>query len=662
MPGGSGFTVGVDGWANLTGEGNSGTHGGSEEAGAEGVDVGIVDGDPLAPGGGRGATPVNDPAGRAEAADGPVVPIRWRLAQTLLGIPAQLQQDVCPYLLMQDAARRVAATIEADVEVRWAGHSAPQASAESGTRELVLPVEHQDVPFAYLVVSRPEGFEVPLMEALAHVARDLSATVDAVATRRLRTTLKELRAVMHADPDLPSATRSAVRLAVELTAAQAGVLLLQRSTGFEPLATLGEWNDDPSRAAKLKRIAEGAIEADGPELHAGQLISVPIGSSKPARCILVLRFPDERPLASVSTPILAELASVAAPFVDARWRDSLLTHLLDLNRASEDTPTSEIYGQVLRTALLLVPGADCGTLLTRTRAGAPFEYKAAEGFDLQALARQEVTEEATMAWYGPDEAGWRAGMPRVLTNEAGAIERLGGASTPDVAPSVTRYSTIKSTLCLPVLRDGEVMAVVNLDHVHDGGGLARDSAQLAQRFGPPVASLLYRQLMRDLLRKAALTDELTGLPNRRAFDKALQHELDRAERGGVGPSVLVMDLKRFKAINDRFGHSVGDEALVAVANALRSVMRTVDLAARMGGDEFVALLTDTSHANALAVKARVQRKVAGIDVGLGPTEINVGVASYEEGTTDADALLRAADVRMYEEKSGGGASGRADVR
>jgi diguanylate cyclase (GGDEF)-like protein len=428
------------------------------------------------------------------------------------------------------------------------------------------------------------------------------------------------------------------------------MLLLRRTDDFTPLAVLGAWHSEWATDSLLKQVCAVGIAARGPMRHASGYVTAPIASTHPARCVLLLRFGPQHQLHSLTFPVLTEMASVAAPYLDARWRDAVLHQLLDLNRASEDTSSAEMYRRVLQTALQLVPGADSGTLLTRTSPNEPFQYQAAEGFDLAALRRQPLTESQARAWYGADDEGWLQGLPRILSSDEVNIGRLGASTTPNVDPEATSYHLIKSTLCLPVLRDGHVMAVLDLDNQKQAHGLGRDSSQLAHLFGAPLASLLHRQHTRELLRRAAFTDDLTGLDNRRAFDQALERELARAKRGGPGPSVLLMDLKQFKAINDQYGHDVGDQVLKEVAAALRGALREVDYAARRGGDEFVALLVDTPAAAAAQVKERVAQAVAAVDAGLGPMVINIGAASYDVDGADPVHLMRVADERMYHEK------------
>jgi diguanylate cyclase (GGDEF)-like protein len=159
----------------------------------------------------------------------------------------------------------------------------------------------------------------------------------------------------------------------------------------------------------------------------------------------------------------------------------------------------------------------------------------------------------------------------------------------------------------------------------------------------------------------ALHDSLTGLPNRALFLDRLAHALSRRGSGGGGEvSVLFCDLDRFKTINDSLGHEAGDELLVAVARRILACLRGSDTAARLGGDEFVVLLEDVqSTAEAVAVADRITEAfrtpfaIVGREVYV---SASIGIV---RGSTDAEELLRNADVAMYRAKAEG--SGRSAV-
>lgn len=155
--------------------------------------------------------------------------------------------------------------------------------------------------------------------------------------------------------------------------------------------------------------------------------------------------------------------------------------------------------------------------------------------------------------------------------------------------------------------------------------------------------------------ETARTDELTGLPNRRAFNEELARALARAARSGEPLSLCVLDLDHFKNVNDRFGHQVGDEVLANAAEVLRVSLREGDLAARYGGEEFAALLPATDSATAYAVAERVRAAIAGAAARPGlQVTVSIGTASATaEADCDASDLLRRADRALYAAKRTG---------
>ncbi|HXI44749.1 MAG TPA: GGDEF domain-containing protein [Candidatus Acidoferrales bacterium] len=160
---------------------------------------------------------------------------------------------------------------------------------------------------------------------------------------------------------------------------------------------------------------------------------------------------------------------------------------------------------------------------------------------------------------------------------------------------------------------------------------------------------------RDAALRLSAIDTLTGLYNRTFFFVALEREIARSERSGRGFCLIMLDLDELKAINDRHGHHAGDAVLRTVADTVKSGIRRIDVAARYGGDEFVALLpeTDPTGGWVLAEKIRLgvaDQGVAGID--MRPT-VSVGVVSYPTDGRSADALMLSADRAMYVSKRGG---------
>jgi diguanylate cyclase (GGDEF)-like protein/PAS domain S-box-containing protein len=166
-----------------------------------------------------------------------------------------------------------------------------------------------------------------------------------------------------------------------------------------------------------------------------------------------------------------------------------------------------------------------------------------------------------------------------------------------------------------------------------------------------------RRRSRQALETLALHDSLTGLPNRQLMSDRAGRGIERARRHGRHFAVLLLDLDRFKQINDTLGHAVGDEVLQAVAEALRASVRATDTPARLGGDEFVVLLDDLAHPDqALQVADKILARLGqGVTAGRQHLAVtpSIGIALWPEHGASLEALLEAADAAMYRAKQAG---------
>ena len=170
------------------------------------------------------------------------------------------------------------------------------------------------------------------------------------------------------------------------------------------------------------------------------------------------------------------------------------------------------------------------------------------------------------------------------------------------------------------------------------------------------------RLLVDLLgaRRDAAHDSLTGLPNRRAATQRLEAERKRAMRLGEPLSVLMLDLDRFKQVNDRWGHASGDRVLVAVAEVLRDELRGIDSPSRHGGEEFLAILPNTDAAQAMITAERIRKRIAGLRIDVPApkatavisTTISIGVAMLAQDEMVAGLVARA-DAALYAAKNAG---------
>lgn len=159
------------------------------------------------------------------------------------------------------------------------------------------------------------------------------------------------------------------------------------------------------------------------------------------------------------------------------------------------------------------------------------------------------------------------------------------------------------------------------------------------------------------LEHAAMTDLLTGLPNRRAGMQALEKAWSGARRTGQPMAALVIDVDHFKSVNDRHGHAVGDLVLQEVAKAIQAAARKDDSVSRMGGEEFLLVCHDADAKTALLAAERLRKMVKGLKIEVSGLEIqttvSIGVATREAGMEEADEMVRGADKALYAAKNAG---------
>jgi diguanylate cyclase (GGDEF)-like protein len=160
------------------------------------------------------------------------------------------------------------------------------------------------------------------------------------------------------------------------------------------------------------------------------------------------------------------------------------------------------------------------------------------------------------------------------------------------------------------------------------------------------------------LAQLAVTDGLTGLYNHRHFHERLTLEVERSQRSGLPLSLLMLDVDNFKQFNDTFGHPAGDEVLRQLARVLTDTRRANDVVARYGGEEFAVILVDTAKFTAAKVAERVRERIAAHDFSdaaqkAGKISVSLGVATFPEDGTDAEALVRSADTALYAAKRAG---------
>jgi diguanylate cyclase (GGDEF)-like protein len=209
----------------------------------------------------------------------------------------------------------------------------------------------------------------------------------------------------------------------------------------------------------------------------------------------------------------------------------------------------------------------------------------------------------------------------------------------------------RSLVLVPLL-DGDDMRGVLLIWSASPGDFLGYESQLLALLANIVGGALVRAELIEKLTGQAVTDELTGLANRRAWYHQLDRALARGRRTGQPLSILILDLDGFKRVNDEQGHSAGDALLKAVVDRWTAELRAIDLLGRTGGDEFGVILELTDGTAALEVIARLERAITGLH------RASIGLAVWD-GAEDVTALIARADADMYARKRANAAAAAA---
>jgi len=222
-----------------------------------------------------------------------------------------------------------------------------------------------------------------------------------------------------------------------------------------------------------------------------------------------------------------------------------------------------------------------------------------------------------------------------------------------------RYKT-KSFISVPIKIDDKFSGVINISDKIKGSAFNEDDLQIIQTIlnNSAVAierSLLYKRA--ETLQKLSITDHLTGIYNRRYLNRRLTEEITRYNRYKQPFSFMMLDMDKFKEYNDTYGHIPGDNLIREVATVLEKSLRTIDIAARFGGDEFVAIFPQTTKVDAIQITNRLKEK---IDEALGkhdvetPLGISMGLATFPDDANSIMELIEKTDQALYLAKKAGG--------
>jgi diguanylate cyclase (GGDEF)-like protein len=265
-------------------------------------------------------------------------------------------------------------------------------------------------------------------------------------------------------------------------------------------------------------------------------------------------------------------------------------------------------------------------------------------------------------WLGPyvgaDHHLLFVGAPHVGATQGGGAQ--GGATHTGVAQASAAH--LRSVALVPLPRKDRATGAVCWASVEPTRFTRHHATDFLAHLGVVAAVCLENAINRARLLRAGITDFLTGWHNRRYLQQRLKEELSRAQRRGSTIACLMMDIDRFKSINDGHGHLAGDAALREVAQRVEGQIRSMDTAARFGGDELSILLPETTQTEAAHMAERIREAIANepftlnAQVSLKLT-ISIGVAAVAPGRHEpelkvlADRLVAEADAALYRAKA-----------
>lgn len=239
------------------------------------------------------------------------------------------------------------------------------------------------------------------------------------------------------------------------------------------------------------------------------------------------------------------------------------------------------------------------------------------------------------------------------------LENRGEGGIPPWAKGQTtrNITQTQDSVLIPIVTDDSVVAVMRLER-SSKPSLTTDELRFLEAVANQTALALEKAKLIAFLENLSITDELTGIANRRHFEWRLSEEIERARRYQYPLSALMLDLDHFKQVNDTHGHQVGDLVLQQIAQRLKKVLRRTDFLARYGGEEFIVIAPQTPADRALILAERLRQIIAESPISVSPhlqicITISIGVAVFPEHAQNGNELVRAADEALYKAKQTG---------
>ncbi|MBI1744655.1 diguanylate cyclase [Candidatus Acetothermia bacterium] len=346
------------------------------------------------------------------------------------------------------------------------------------------------------------------------------------------------------------------------------------------------------------------------------------------------------------------LANMAALAIDKAQRMSALHTALDqvqhTNRffraLSEARDLEELLAKVIHRGIELIPKVQGGSVLLLDEREEVFKFCAAVGRNLAQLAHTKFPWQEAIRALRLDQG------PQILTHSIQAQGDLALITKELGEPPA-------ATIILPIKQGDKIVGFINFNNFEEESAFGSNDLKTIAELLPEIELALMRAHEREQLREQALRDPLTGVYNRRYLTKLVSRELEHARHYGHPFAFLMIDFDNFFAVNDRFGHLVGDRVLYEIAQLLQKTVRASDAIVRYGGDEFLVVLLETDRREATVVARRLEKECSvwlkefQRKHGRVKLSISVGLACWTpESKKEIEAVLDEADQFMYRRK------------
>ena len=346
-----------------------------------------------------------------------------------------------------------------------------------------------------------------------------------------------------------------------------------------------------------------------------------------------------------------DVARVAEAF--NTMTDYLRTYVGELQSSRDELRGSlERLGATLRTTLdlagMLEVVLDTAAVTLGARSGALFLLRGGS---------RQLRLEVARGYAPPRDASLEVGQGiagrAAATGAAVLVQQTGPHPSEPVEPAAT------TAVSVPLVRGDRTIGVISLYGRTTLEPFGQGDAETLTSFADQASVAIENVLLHQETRQLSITDGLTGVWNRRYLEMTLRKEIERAQRFGRPVSVLMLDIDRFKRVNDRHGHQRGDEVLIEVTRRILGEIRTnIDVVGRYGGEEFVVVLPETTSGGARVVAEKIRSAMrdepfAGASSDPIPVTVSVGVSAYPEDGMEAEELIHRADTAMYRAKAEG---------